>query len=116
MRGIYFTRAVVQDVICPLALHHEVLPIVNFFPLMQICYGMIYGIGAKALGEQLDVSEDDASCFMETFRDKYKGRNVSKTHKWYHQNSPHSSYQVESILIGSHLTLICHKGNNCLRC
>lgn len=39
----------------------------------QICYGMIYGIGAKALGEQLDISEDDAAVFMETFKSKYRG-------------------------------------------
>ncbi|PIK33249.1 hypothetical protein BSL78_29937 [Apostichopus japonicus] len=39
----------------------------------QICYGMIYGIGAKALGEQLEIEEEDAACFMETFRDQYKG-------------------------------------------
>ena len=37
----------------------------------QVCYGMIYGIGAKALGEQLGISDNDASQFMETFRSKY---------------------------------------------
>lgn len=35
---------------------------------------MIYGIGAKALGEQLDVEENDAAVFMETFKAKYPGR------------------------------------------
>ena len=39
----------------------------------QICYGMVYGIGAKALGEQLGIGEDDASVFMETFKAKYSG-------------------------------------------
>ena len=37
----------------------------------QICYGMLYGIGAKALGEQLGISDDDASQFMESFKRKY---------------------------------------------
>ena len=37
----------------------------------QVCYGMIYGIGAKALGEQLGIIEEDASQFMETFKSKY---------------------------------------------
>ena len=39
----------------------------------QICYGIIYGIGAKALGEQLNVSEEDAAVYMEQFKDKYSG-------------------------------------------
>ena len=39
----------------------------------QICYGIIYGIGPKALGEQLEVSEDDASMFIEQFKSKYLG-------------------------------------------
>ena len=38
----------------------------------QVCYGMIYGIGAKALGEQLGIIEEDAAQFMETFRSKYR--------------------------------------------
>ena len=37
----------------------------------QICYGMIYGIGAKALGEQMGITDNEASQFMETFRSKY---------------------------------------------
>jgi DNA polymerase theta len=37
----------------------------------QICYGMIYGIGAKALGEQMGVTDKEASQFMETFKSKY---------------------------------------------
>lgn len=39
----------------------------------QLCYGMIYGIGAKSLGEQLDVSEKDAIQFIETFKSRYSG-------------------------------------------
>ena len=34
---------------------------------------MIYGIGAKALGEQLGLSENDAAVFVETFLAKYTG-------------------------------------------
>ena len=37
----------------------------------QVCYGMVYGIGAKALGEQLGTIEEDAAQFMETFKSKY---------------------------------------------
>ena len=37
----------------------------------QVCYGMIYGIGAKALGEQLGIIEEDAAQFVETFKSKY---------------------------------------------
>ncbi|CAE1304794.1 POLQ [Acanthosepion pharaonis] len=39
----------------------------------QICYGIIYGIGAKALGETLHVDENDAAVFIETFKSKYPG-------------------------------------------
>ncbi|ESO92507.1 hypothetical protein LOTGIDRAFT_120568 [Lottia gigantea] len=39
----------------------------------QICYGMLYGIGPKALGEQIDVDENEAGVFMETFKSKYPG-------------------------------------------
>ena len=37
----------------------------------QICYGMVYGIGAKALSEQLKVTVENAAQFMETFKSKY---------------------------------------------
>ncbi|XP_047120493.1 DNA polymerase theta [Schistocerca piceifrons] len=39
----------------------------------QVCYGMIYGIGSKALGEQLEVNETQAAEFMETFKRAYPG-------------------------------------------
>ncbi|XP_023215644.1 DNA polymerase theta-like [Centruroides sculpturatus] len=39
----------------------------------QICYGMIYGIGIKALSDQLDMEEEKASSFMETFKATYPG-------------------------------------------
>ena len=35
---------------------------------------MIYGIGPKALGEQLGVDDNDAAAFIETFKAKYPGR------------------------------------------
>lgn len=39
----------------------------------QICYGIIYGMGAKTLSEQLEVEEEEAVAFMETFHQKYPG-------------------------------------------
>ncbi|XP_038657843.1 DNA polymerase theta isoform X3 [Scyliorhinus canicula] len=39
----------------------------------QICYGIIYGIGAKSLGEQMGLDENDAACYLETFKSRYKG-------------------------------------------
>ncbi len=47
----------------------------------QVCYGMLYGIGPKALGEQLNITDNDASQFMETFRSKYPAMKkfISKT-------------------------------------
>jgi DNA polymerase theta len=42
----------------------------------QICYGMIYGIGAKALGEQLNVDINEANMFIESFKNRFKGMRV----------------------------------------
>ncbi|XP_038613775.1 DNA polymerase theta [Tachyglossus aculeatus] len=39
----------------------------------QICYGIIYGMGAKALGEQMGLAERDAASYMETFKGRYPG-------------------------------------------
>ena len=39
----------------------------------QICYGMIYGIGAKSLGQQLNVDEEKAARFIESFKSTYSG-------------------------------------------
>lgn len=41
----------------------------------QVCYGMIYGIGVKALANQLEVDENEAAIFMETFKTSYPGKN-----------------------------------------
>ncbi|XP_061687018.1 DNA polymerase theta isoform X2 [Syngnathoides biaculeatus] len=41
----------------------------------QICYGIIYGMGAKSLGEQMGVEENDAARYIETFKARYKGIN-----------------------------------------
>ena len=44
----------------------------------QICYGMVYGIGAKVLAEQLNIVEEEAANLMETFKLKYHTmRNLS---------------------------------------
>lgn len=45
------------------------------FHLVQICYGIIYGMGAKSLGEQMEVDENDAACYIESFKARYKGAN-----------------------------------------
>ncbi|XP_076835722.1 DNA polymerase theta isoform X2 [Brachyhypopomus gauderio] len=42
----------------------------------QICYGIIYGMGAKSLGEQMGIDENDAACYIETFKSRYKGIQV----------------------------------------
>ncbi|MGH0149449.1 UNVERIFIED_CONTAM: hypothetical protein FKN15_061437 [Acipenser sinensis] len=39
----------------------------------QICYGIIYGMGAKSLGEQMGIDENDAACYIETFKSRYTG-------------------------------------------
>ncbi|XP_068926104.1 DNA polymerase theta [Petaurus breviceps papuanus] len=39
----------------------------------QICYGIIYGIGAKSLGEQMGIQENDAACYIESFKSRYTG-------------------------------------------
>ncbi len=36
--------------------------------IRQVVYGLVYGIGAKSLGEQLGVGEDEAFKFMENFK------------------------------------------------
>ncbi|KAM6224815.1 DNA polymerase theta [Rhynchocyon petersi] len=41
----------------------------------QICYGIIYGMGAKALGEQMGIKENDAACYIDSFKSRYKGIN-----------------------------------------
>ena len=39
----------------------------------QVCYGIIYGIGAKALGEQLGLAEEEAALFIDKFTSRYVG-------------------------------------------
>ncbi|EEZ97532.1 DNA polymerase theta [Tribolium castaneum] len=39
----------------------------------QIIYGIIYGMGSKALAEQLNTDEAQATRFMQTFRNAYPG-------------------------------------------
>ena len=40
---------------------------------------MIYGIGARALGQQLEVDENDAAVFIETFKAKYPSKCTQKS-------------------------------------
>lgn len=37
----------------------------------HICYGIIYGMGKKALAEQLCITEEEAETFVESFHGKY---------------------------------------------
>ncbi|XP_039911111.1 DNA polymerase theta isoform X2 [Hirundo rustica] len=39
----------------------------------QICYGIIYGIGAKSLGEQMGIDENEAASYIESFKSRYSG-------------------------------------------
>ncbi|KAM8975158.1 LOW QUALITY PROTEIN: DNA polymerase theta [Pelodytes ibericus] len=39
----------------------------------QICYGIIYGMGAKSLGEQMGIEKEDAACYIESFKARYTG-------------------------------------------
>ncbi|KAM4700701.1 DNA polymerase theta [Discoglossus pictus] len=39
----------------------------------QICYGIIYGMGARSLGEQMGIEENDAACYIESFKARYTG-------------------------------------------
>ncbi|XP_077335502.1 DNA polymerase theta [Lithobates pipiens] len=39
----------------------------------QICYGIIYGMGAKSLGEQMGIEENDAASYIESFKARYSG-------------------------------------------
>ncbi|XP_064321633.1 DNA polymerase theta isoform X1 [Phalacrocorax carbo] len=39
----------------------------------QICYGIIYGIGAKSLGEQMGIEENEAANYIESFTSRYTG-------------------------------------------
>ncbi|XP_073087665.1 DNA polymerase theta isoform X4 [Manis javanica] len=41
----------------------------------QICYGIIYGMGAKSLGEQMAIKENDAACYIDSFKSRYTGIN-----------------------------------------
>ena len=38
--------------------------------LPGLCYGMLYGIGNKALGESLELTEEEAAQFVENFKDR----------------------------------------------
>ncbi|XP_059677103.1 DNA polymerase theta [Gavia stellata] len=39
----------------------------------QICYGIIYGIGAKSLAEQMGIDENEAANYIESFKSRYTG-------------------------------------------
>ena len=39
----------------------------------HVCYGIIYGIGAKALGQTLGVDENEAALFVDAFKARFPG-------------------------------------------
>uniref|UniRef100_A0A8B9IYN2 DNA-directed DNA polymerase n=1 Tax=Amazona collaria TaxID=241587 RepID=A0A8B9IYN2_9PSIT len=39
----------------------------------QVCYGIIYGIGAKSLGEQMGIDENEAASYIESFKSRHTG-------------------------------------------
>ena len=39
----------------------------------QLCYGIIYGMGARALADQLEVDEAEAKNLMDTFHEAFPG-------------------------------------------
>ncbi|XP_010140554.1 PREDICTED: DNA polymerase theta, partial [Buceros rhinoceros silvestris] len=39
----------------------------------QVCYGIIYGIGAKSLSEQMGIDENEAANYIESFKSRYTG-------------------------------------------
>lgn len=49
---------------------------------LQICYGIIYGMGAKSLGEQMGIDENDAACYIETFKSRYSGKFQASSQTW----------------------------------
>lgn len=40
----------------------------------QICYGIVYGMGCKSLAEQLEVSEEEAQLFVDSFHSTYQSK------------------------------------------
>lgn len=61
---------------------------------LQICYGIIYGMGAKSLGEQMGIDENDAACYIETFKSRYTGNFQASSQIW----NNFSLYNCHSIV------------------
>jgi hypothetical protein len=38
-----------------------------------MCYGILYGMGAQSLSEQLEVSPEEAAVFLDKFKQTYRG-------------------------------------------
>jgi hypothetical protein len=38
-----------------------------------MCYGILYGMGAHSLSEQLEVTPEEAAVFLDKFKQTYKG-------------------------------------------
>lgn len=66
---------------------------------LKICYGIIYGMGAKSLGEQMGVEENDAACYIESFKARYKGIHISISARIIHiQLTVHNVFDTYPVI------------------
>lgn len=61
--------------LCFLCMVHHMVAVLHTV-LWQICYGIIYGIGAKSLGEQMGIDENEAANYIESFKSRYTGSDM----------------------------------------
>ncbi|XP_063289565.1 DNA polymerase theta [Pelobates fuscus] len=61
----------------------------------QICYGIVYGMGSKSLGEQMGIETEDAASYIESFKARYTG--IQKFLKDTVKNCTHNGF-VQTIL------------------
>ena len=55
---------------------------------------MLYGIGSKALGEQLGVEENDAGAFMEMFKSRFPGKKEKSYKHLLHNQFRHQTAHI----------------------
>ena len=67
-----------------------VIYVLSMMSSFQICYGIIYGMGAKSLGEQMGIKENDAACYIDSFKSRYTGKEVLSV-----------NYLLDTILLNS---------------
>lgn len=67
-----------SDVFCEISAQCNRIPVKEVTEEMrsqakQLCYGIIYGMGARTLADKLEIDEVNASMFIETFKGTYPG-------------------------------------------